>query len=77
MKATTTNHLDLDWGDGIDPDASIFAAKYDVTATVINPHGPGGWPIVRFTGNYDDLVKVLRAYDFTLDLDPNAFIETS
>jgi hypothetical protein len=78
MKATTTNHLDLDWADETDPDASIFAAKHDVTATVINPHGPsGGWPIVRFTGDYDDLIKVLRAYDPTSDLDPNEFIETA
>jgi len=69
-------HVDLDWtdSDSFESDesdrvvgamdmAGFAADTFGLTHELIDPRGPGGgWPIIRFTGERDAIVKLLRYY---------------
>ena len=47
----------------IDGVIADFSAEFDITGTVVDPHGPGGgWPIVEWTGTKDQLRKLAMAH---------------
>lgn len=44
-------------------DPNEYAAKFAVTATVVEETGPAGWPLVRFEGPIDAIATLVEAYE--------------
>lgn len=59
------SYIVVDFAFGIDFDAELveYANRFNVVATNVTFYGPGGgWPEVRFDGNYAQIENVALAY---------------
>lgn len=56
--------VDLDVAVTDKAEIDSFAAEFNTKAEVLTMHGPGGgWPLVRFTGTWIDVIRLRRTYE--------------
>lgn len=79
-KEDEMSSIDLDFMYETDAqsEATAFAARFDVQAEVIVEHGPaGGWPVVRFTGTTEAIIRLESAYDDQADSSSSTDIDVT